>query len=77
VKDWILLIGTLIEGLTLSTIAAYYGGSLCFMVACLISGWCLTQRDSGYQHAVMAGNGRVLTARYMYFAEHGVFPTKE
>jgi len=48
-KDWLLLIGTTLEAMIVAGAAAIAGGLPWCAVACVVGGWCMAQRDSGYQ----------------------------
>lgn len=46
---WLLLLATTAETLMLAAVATYSGGLAWGVVACLVGGWCMAQRDSNYQ----------------------------
>ena len=48
-KEWLLLIGTLLEAVVVAAVAAFSGGLLACMVVCLVGGYCLACRDHNYR----------------------------
>lgn len=48
-KDWLLLIATVIEAQIVAGAAAIAGGLGPCLLACLVGGWCIAQRDHNYQ----------------------------